>query len=628
MRWSLPFVVLLTLVSCDSGIPGTTSPQGIPANRWADERLWPVLQAQEHRDREALCALLRHEAAEVREAAALAFASVQDTLAIPCLLGALRDEAASVRATVAYALGFVADSLALERMGELAMIESHPTVQRAYLGASFLALQRSGRLKDPNAILYYLENSNGPERVRAADALRRLPDSVRLAMEADYIALVEAETDVEVKAMLLRGMGALRSTKARELALRAMSVDMPLPLRINALGAYAAMMEAGAEGPLVQAVADKDPVVRRAALDALSRVEGPLDPEQLLNAKVDPEDAMTFVPWHGLLNRHGLRSEHPYKGAIPDARTAPYAFAEWIRVVVNDRTPDERPDPWALLKGDGHAIVRLAAFHALVQEARDFMARARFANVEAQYAQLGEVVRAAMVTGDAGLISAAAELLLEYDAVAIGAMLDPATEQHARAALLPIRDLEARALLDQVGALRDGLPAPKHGAPPFNHPIDPAKLRALQQGQRYRITTAKGTIVIATDVNECPGSSLAFDSLVTAGYYNGKSDTHRTFHRMVPNFVVQGGCPRGDGYGGMPWTLRTEIGRKPFTAGSVGLASAGRDTESCQFFITHSATPHLDGRYTRFGEVVEGMDVVWRLQVGDVMERVERVDGQ
>jgi cyclophilin family peptidyl-prolyl cis-trans isomerase len=143
----------------------------------------------------------------------------------------------------------------------------------------------------------------------------------------------------------------------------------------------------------------------------------------------------------------------------------------------------------------------------------------------------------------------------------------------------------------------------------------------LEQGQQYRISTSKGEIIIATDVDECPGSSLAFDSLVTEGYYNGKA-----FHRMVPDFVVQGGCPRGDGYGGMPWTLRTEIGRTPFTAGSVGLASAGRDTESCQFFITHIATPHLDGRYTRFGEVVEGMDVVYRLTVGDVMQRVERVD--
>src|SRR5690606_20613388 len=106
--------------------------------------------------------------------------------------------------------------------------------------------------------------------------------------------------------------------------------------------------------------------------------------------------------------------------------------------------------------------------------------------------------------------------------------------------------------------------------PPFNHPINQGKLRALKQGQRYLISTSQGDIIIATDVNDCPGSSLAFDSLVTAGYYNGKY-----FHRMVPNFVVQGGCPRGDGYGGMPWTLRTEIGRQPFSAGSVGLASAG-----------------------------------------------------
>ena len=125
--------------------------------------------------------------------------------------------------------------------------------------------------------------------------------------------------------------------------------------------------------------------------------------------------------------------------------------------------------------------------------------------------------------------------------------------------------------------------------------------------------------IIATDVNGAPGSCLAFDSLVTAGYYNGKA-----FHRMVPNFVVQGGCPRGDGYGGMPWTLRTEICHNLFSTGSLGLASAGRDTESCQFFITHSATPHLDGRYTRFGEVVKGMSVVLKLQVGDVMESIER----
>ena len=152
--------------------------------------------------------------------------------------------------------------------------------------------------------------------------------------------------------------------------------------------------------------------------------------------------------------------------------------------------------------------------------------------------------------------------------------------------------------------------------------------RAILKGQLARLEKLGLTANFASELEFYlfdEGFRSAWDkgyrNLVTAGYYNGKA-----FHRMVPNFVVQGGCPRGDGYGGMPWTLRTEIGRKLFTAGSVGLASAGRDTESCQFFITHSAAPHLDGRYTRFGEVLEGMDVLWRLQVGDVMSMVERAD--
>jgi cyclophilin family peptidyl-prolyl cis-trans isomerase/HEAT repeat protein len=619
IRYSTLVLGFAFLAGCE--VPEVGTPE-TPTNRWSDERLWPVLEAQEHRDIDALCTLLKDDALEVREAAALAFASVQDTLGIPCLMGSLSDASSSVRSTAVFALGFVADSLAIERMAELAMNERDSTVQRAYLSASFLAMQRNGMLKDPQAILYYLESSRGHERVRAADALRRLPDSVLVGMEVDYLRLVVEEKELEVKAMLVRGIGTFRSTIARKSILRSMDANMPVPMRINAMRAFASMWRPGEEAPLLAALADGNPVVRRAALEELSSLDGPLDPKLLMNTTVDPEDAMLFVPWYGLLNRLGLRSEHPYKGAIPDARKAPYAYAEWIRVAVNDRTPDERPDLWAMLKADEHAAVRQAAFQALVQEARDLMAGSRFANIEAQYARLGEVVRTAMATGDAGLISAACEVALEEEQLAIRQLVNRTLILRALESLHPIADLEAIRLLAQLeGQYSHGRSSMNWPSIPFNHPINKERLSALKQGQRYRITTAKGIIILTTDVNDCPGSSLAFDSLVTAGYYNGKA-----FHRMVPNFVVQGGCPRGDGYGGMPWTLRTEIGRKLFTAGSVGLASAGRDTESCQFFITHSAAPHLDGRYTRFGEVVEGIDVVWQLQVGDVMERVERID--
>ena len=182
------------------------------------------------------------------------------------------------------------------------------------------------------------------------------------------------------------------------------------------------------------------------------------------------------------------------------------------------------------------------------------------------------------------------------------------------------RDHEAWLLLKKVMNLRLGKGTSPHVKPPFDHPIDRARLLALENGRQYRIVTDKGEVTLALEVDVAPGSCVAFDSLVTAGYYDGK-----TFHRQVPGFVVQGGCPRGDGFGSMDWTLRTEVGLPGFSTGAVGLASAGPDTESCQFFIMLGPAPHLDGRYTRFAHVVDGLDVVQRLQVGDVMRRVERL---
>lgn len=189
----------------------------------------------------------------------------------------------------------------------------------------------------------------------------------------------------------------------------------------------------------------------------------------------------------------------------------------------------------------------------------------------------------------------------------------------ARTSLVLPRDLEAARAIDKALAHLQGRTEPSPPPPPFNHAIDRARLVALKDGQRYRIKTTKGDIVIALEPMSAPGSCVAFDSLANAAFYNGKF-----FHRVIPNFVAQGGCPRGDGYGSMDWTLRTEIGYDGFTKGSVGLASAGRDTESCQFFIMTAAYPTLDGRYTRFAHVVEGQDVADVLAVGDLILAVQK----
>ena len=96
-----------------------------------------------------------------------------------------------------------------------------------------------------------------------------------------------------------------------------------------------------------------------------------------------------------------------------------------------------------------------------------------------------------------------------------------------------------------------------------------------------------------------------------------KRERGKVFHRVVPNFVVQAGCPRGDGWGSTDYTIRSEFDPMNYGEGYMGMASAGKHTESCQWFITHSPAPHLEGRYTIFAKVTQGMDVVHRIEIGD-----------
>jgi cyclophilin family peptidyl-prolyl cis-trans isomerase len=92
---------------------------------------------------------------------------------------------------------------------------------------------------------------------------------------------------------------------------------------------------------------------------------------------------------------------------------------------------------------------------------------------------------------------------------------------------------------------------------------------------------------------------------------------------VVPNFVIQAGCNRGDGSGSEDYSIRSEFTTTRYKTGSMGMASAGKDTEGTQWFITHCPTPHLDGRYAIFAEVVSGMEVVQRMEVGDQITGIE-----
>ena len=138
-------------------------------------------------------------------------------------------------------------------------------------------------------------------------------------------------------------------------------------------------------------------------------------------------------------------------------------------------------------------------------------------------------------------------------------------------------------------------------------PDDPATLP-----RRATLLTTLGPISLELWPEDAPRTVAAFAKRATAGFYDGL-----LFHRVVPDFVVQGGDPRGDGWGGPGETLRCEINNRRFERGVLGMALAGKDTGGSQFFITHSAHPHLDGGYTTFGRVLVGQDVVDALAEGD-----------
>lgn len=611
-----PFAVIALL-----GCGRAKQPGPPPPNRWADTTLWPILEAQEHRNTEALCALLKDTSATIRAAAALAFASVQDSASAECLLGILADQEVDVRMNAVFALGFIANDSTVDRMAELSDSERDSTVHRAYMKAMFLNLQRRGKLKELAPAIYYLERSSGQERVRAADAIRRFSPTLLLKDSALVFRAVAEEKDPDVKATLIRALTHIPGAKRQALLLAGGESDQPFSLRIAAITALGVQPDDRTRDSLLAWVNDPIPGIRTATIDALSN--GGVFSSGKSYWSVTQEgrwlDPFTRNRLHGLMAYNRDAQKKAIIALRADTALGPYAEAERIKALSMTDGAYGAPMLEAILYSDKHPAIRQAAFSVLADRNLWLMTIPRAISFDMQIEQAAPFWQRVFGSGDAGLICAAAEKLTGGPRE-LSVLFPANVEQQARAALHPLRDLEAIQLLDDLVDRREGTEKRVHHAPSFNHPIDLAKLRALHQGQRYRIVTSKGEIIISTDVDECPGSSLVFDSLVTVGYYNGKA-----FHRMVPNFVVQGGCPRGDGYGGMPWTLRTEIGRKPFTTGSVGLASAGRDTESCQFFITHSPAPHLDGRYTRFGEVVSGMDVVWKLQVGDVMERVERM---
>jgi peptidyl-prolyl cis-trans isomerase B (cyclophilin B) len=133
------------------------------------------------------------------------------------------------------------------------------------------------------------------------------------------------------------------------------------------------------------------------------------------------------------------------------------------------------------------------------------------------------------------------------------------------------------------------------------------------------ISTKRGDIRLELFAEQTPKTVANFEKLVSRGFYDGLK-----FHRVIADFMIQGGCPQGTGTGGPGYTFADEFHKdlKHDRAGILSMANAGPNTNGSQFFITHGATPWLDGKHSVFGQVISGQDVVDAIRQGDIMTKI------
>ncbi|MGZ3427941.1 MAG: peptidylprolyl isomerase [Polyangia bacterium] len=259
-----------------------------------------------------------------------------------------------------------------------------------------------------------------------------------------------------------------------------------------------------------------------------------------------------------------------------------------------------------------HAVVREAAAEAadaatvkkllgdddapVVAAAAERAEKLKLADAEPQLkAALARVHGPDAVEAQQSILSAAAALKLSALIPGARALVDAEPYALRQAAAHALTALEGKPTIARAPSL------PKD-APPKLQPTT------------LRIRTTRGIIRARLWVDDAPRTAANLIALARKRFYD-----KLTFHRVVPDFVSQGGDPRGDGAGGPGYMIPCEIGMRRYGEGVLGMALSGRDTGGSQFFFTHAPAPHLDGRYTAFGEVTSGLDVVDALVEGDVI---------
>jgi cyclophilin family peptidyl-prolyl cis-trans isomerase len=563
----------------------------------------------------------------------------------------------------------------LGALGAEAIREPRPDKETILLGLT--AVLRARPVGAGLAVARFLSNADWRIRADAANTLARLraKDGVEKLRE-----LVLGDSNAIVRANAARALGVAENREAFEPLLNRSVNDADERVRVSAIRALGTLKDARAAAPLLQRAAALTASYLTAKTSGVAR---PAETSELLEIatalgrllpNTGDERAVSWL-------REFRAAE---KGTAPEidiafARIAP---ALYLRESNPERLASSAPrftggngssgatKDWRQISslaqglGDLAATTAEAAGSTIVSQQADAQIALRsmlddkalpalavpdILNALAAFkpGDLAEVLRNKLTDRDILVRATAAQLLADL----------PPDEANTRSlvAALPgaMRDElndAALAILDALGkqnkqsandALKTALDSTDHllrrraaallkanGAGDFqarvnivqtNHTVvdyQRALARATKQ-VRAIVSTDKGSFTIELLPEDAPLTVDSFVQLAQRGFFNNV-----TFHRVVPNFVIQGGDPRGDGNGGPGYQIRCEINEARYERGAVGMALSGKDTGGSQWFVTHSPQPHLDGGYTVFGRVQAGLEVIDRIVRGDVIRSI------
>ena len=582
---------------------------------------------------DSLVPLLNHKFSKVRSITAYALGQIGDIRAESYLLNAFKTEDTintnnQLNANILEAIGKIGSEKMLQSIATISTYRSTDTLllEGQTRGLYRFALRGMTHPIGTKQMVDYVLDPSYPESVRilAANYLARAKK-----IEIDnysFLLLKYAATDPDpnIRLALVRALGASKDNHVHSYLLNQLTIEKDenvLVALIQSLAKYPYLHSIDKVINLLDSNNDK---VARAAAQFI--VENGVSTDAPIYKSLITEERSPEI--NAILHKANLTHLPHYfintrKSALKDIKekiTATdnvYHKIGYIQALANE--PNAYIDLKELAFDEeqkGISVACMESIQGLIKSPhfiKTFKGRHIFKRRE-----IADILIEVFQDGDAGMMAVAADIISDPESKLKDILTETSYLIEARNKCVLPKEIETyNKIQEAIDFIKGVETTPK--TLKYNNPIDWDVAATLSDSSTAIISTSKGNIGIEFFSTDSPGSVVNFIKLAESGFYKDK-----TFHRVVPNFVIQGGCPRGDGYGSLDYTIRSELGPLYYDQGGyIGMASAGRHTEGVQFFITHNPTPHLDGRYTIFGKVTSGLNVVQKIRVGDKITEIK-----